>query len=302
MQSAENAKEHTSLAQSSDGCISANDDQPVALPVILPDPSPPQRQNSSTPFCGVHSQSTGTRCLATATSAHDVEAKKIQDYKEDINIIAGLSSIVMTAFLAKSYEGLTSDPNDIVIMLLEQVAFQTHSYVISAGFLNSTAPPLFNALPVFQPPVNAIRINVLWTASLTLSLISASFGILVKHWLREYLVGNYYASSQVYHLRVRHSRKSSLEDWKMYEIAGVLPLLIQFSLALFLIGLCFFTAEVHSSVGHTTLPLVAGWGFLFLAASFLPALSPRCPYKTPILSSAIAELRKMISGVVGSAR
>ncbi|KAI0681957.1 hypothetical protein BC835DRAFT_987271 [Cytidiella melzeri] len=39
--------------------------------------------------------------------------------------------------------------------------------------------------------------------------------------------------------------------------------------------------------GHTTLPLVVGWGFLFIAAALAPAFSPRCPYKTTLLKFAM---------------
>ncbi|KAI0093072.1 hypothetical protein BDY19DRAFT_921863, partial [Irpex rosettiformis] len=144
--------------------------------------------------------------------------------------------------------------------------------------------------------VNAIRVNVLWFASLTLSLVSASFSILVKQWLREYLAGEY--TSPQARLRIRHFRHPGLEHWKVFEIAAIIPLVLQLSLALFLVGLCFFTADVHDTVGHTTLPLVAAWGFLFVAASFAPALSPRCPYKTTLLKTVMKAIRRHLFHIV----
>lgn len=164
-----------------------------------------------------------------------------------------------------------------------------------AGFLNSTSSP-FDDIPEFTPTSNAIRVNVLWFASLTLSLVSASFSILVKQWLQEYLAGEY-ASPQA-RIRIRHFRYPALDDWKVFEIAGILPLLLQTSLALFLVGLCFFTADVHHTLGHTTLPLVAAWGFLILAVSLAPALSPRCPYKTAFLKSTIKRVRNYLAKAV----
>jgi hypothetical protein len=127
-------------------------------------------------------------------------------------------------------------------------------------------------------------------------LVSASFAILVKQWLREYLAGDY--TSPQARLRIRHFRNPGLADWKVFEIAAILPLLLQVSLALFLIGLCFFTFDVHSAIGHTTIPLVAGWVFLFVASSFGPAISPRCPYKTTLLKSAMKAVRKLLFRVV----
>ena len=200
----------------------------------------------------------------------------------------------MTAFLVESYHNLSPDPTQVMIMLMRQVASQTHSYSLNNGFLNSTASPLPPTLSDsdFHPTANAVRVNVLWFASLTLSLVSASFSILVKQWLREYLAGDY--TSPQARLRIRHFRYPGLEHWKVFEIAATIPLLLQLSLALFLVGLCFFTADVHDTVGHTTLPLVAGWAFLFITVSFAPIFSPRCPYKTTVLMSALTVLRKRI--------
>ncbi|KAI0697980.1 hypothetical protein BC835DRAFT_1269621, partial [Cytidiella melzeri] len=207
---------------------------------------------------------------AMASVVREVDEQKIKDCKEDIDTIlvfAGLFSGALTAFLVESYQTLLQDPMDTIILLLQQIASQNNS---------TTAPPI--SQPAFQPTKNAIRVNVLWFGSFTLALVSASFAILVKQWLREYLSGEY--TSPQARLRVRHFRNPGLDDWKVFEITAILPLLLQLSLALFLIGLCFFTAEVHSTIGHTTIPLVAAWGFLFVAASFAPVLSPRCPYKT----------------------
>lgn len=154
---------------------------------------------------------------AIAKSIREVDEQKVKDYKEDIDNIlifvsgatafffffccghiyvdclqAGLYSAVLSALLAESYQSLQPDQNAIMIKLLSQVVVQTHAYTMANGYLNSTAPPLdVAAVQHFVPSVPAKRVNVLWFASLTLSLISASFGILVKQWLREYLSGEY---------------------------------------------------------------------------------------------------------------
>lgn len=172
----------------------------------------------------------------------------------------------------------------MMVVLLTQVVTQTHTYTINNGFLNSTAPPLnLSSIQQFQPSLAARRVNVLWFASLTLSLMSASFGILVKQWLREYLSGEF-VSPQT-RLRIRHFRMPGLDHWGVFAIAALLPLVLQLALALFFIGLCFFTLDVHKSIGYTTIPLVCGWALLFVAASVAPALSPRCPYKVPLFKS-----------------
>ncbi len=152
---------------------------------------------------------------------------------------------------------------------------------------------------VFQPSSDDIRVNVLWFASLIFSLMTASFGILVKQWLREYLaVDN---PSPHARLRVHHYRYPGLAQWKVFEIAAILPLLQQLALALFFIGLCYFTASVHSSIGHTSLPLVAGWAFCFTTVTLLPVLLPRCPYRTTLLTSLHIRLARSLNWILARA-
>ncbi|KAI0344878.1 hypothetical protein BDW22DRAFT_1326608, partial [Trametopsis cervina] len=141
--------------------------------------------------------------------------------------------------------------------------------------------PTPTSSPPFEPSINAIRINDLWAASLVISLATASFGILVKQWLREYM--KFVTSFPQGRLRIRNFRRAGLETWKVLTIAACLPLLLQLALGLFFIGLCFYTAELHSSVRNTTLPLVAGWGFIFFFVTVSPLFSAHCPYKTPAL-------------------
>jgi hypothetical protein len=192
---------------------------------------------------------------------------------------------VLTAFLVESYKNLSPDTPSQMLVVMQQVSAQMTSFNTPFGMINSTYQPLLPAPPTgeqhFEPSSSDIRVNVLWFASLVFSLVTASFGILVKQWLREYLaVKN---PSPQARLRIRHFRNPELEKWMVVEIAAVLPLLQQLSLALFFIGLCYFTASVHSSIGRTTLPLVAGWAFCFTTVTILPLFFPRCPYKTALL-------------------
>jgi hypothetical protein len=149
------------------------------------------------------------------------------------------------------------------------------------------------SLPSFQPSDNDIRVNVLWFASLVVSLVTASFGMLVKQWLREFLaVEN--PSPQAC-LRLRHHREPELRKWKVYEMAAALPILLQLALGLFFAGLCYFTASAHRSIVYTIVPLVIGWAFFFFGVTLLPLFFPRCPYKTTLLKAPILRLHCAIS-------
>lgn len=171
---------------------------------------------------------------------------------------------------------LTTSSQTLVVM--QQISLQMADPSYSPVVLDTNT-----TTQLFRPSSADIRVNVLWFSSLIFSLITASFGILIKQWLREYLAVN--NPSPYGRLRIRHYRYPGLRQWQVFEIAAVLPLLQQLALALFFVGLCYFTASVHESIGHTSLPLVSGWAFCFSTVTILPAFFPRCPYKTTLLKS-----------------
>lgn len=205
---------------------------------------------------------------------------------------AGLFSAVLTAFLIESYASLQPDNGAEVVFLLRQLVSQ--NYTLSSGFANSTSP--FPSDPSFEAPLWAIRVNELWFASLILSLATASFGMLVKQWLREYLAGEWISPQE--RLRSRQYRNPSLIGWKVFEIAAILPLLLQLSLGLFFIGLCFFTAAIDARLNRTTLFLVCSWGFFLLMTTLAPLVSPRCPFKVPLLKNAMKSGRLHVTRAV----
>lgn len=258
----------------------------------------------------------GTGMSGWAGMAHTfrtMDEEKIRDCKEDIDTLlvfvrtilrafcprltqhilqAGLFSAVLTAFLVESYNTLSPDKTDTVIALLAQIASRTNSYTSDSNIPNSAVPSSTSILPSFEPTASSLRVNTLWFTSLNLSLITASFGIMVKQWLRSYLAMPYISPQA--RLRARRFRFSGFDKWKVFEIAAMLPLLLQLALGLFLVGLCFFTWSVHPNIGKTSVPLVAGWAFLFSMAVVAPAFSARCPYKTAFLERALTALRHLL--------
>ncbi|KAI0338489.1 hypothetical protein BDW22DRAFT_1337812, partial [Trametopsis cervina] len=220
------------------------------------------------------------------SGVEEFDKQEIEGHKDDIDtllvfvsqcMLTGLFSAVLAAFVLIAYTLLQPDAAGASLSVVTQMSTQGASYHVEGDFINSTTPA--TPPPPFQPTHNAIVVNDLWTASLIISLATASFAILVKQWLRQYI--KYTTSFPQGRMRVRHFRREGLERWYVLEIAGFLPFLLQISLALFFVGLCYFTAEVHPSVRNTTLPLVCGWAFLFIAATVFPIFSAQCPYKTP---------------------
>lgn len=243
-----------------------------------------------------------------AKTVRDVDVEKIEDRKDDIDTLlvfvrlasisiwhsrltcskAGLYSAVLTAFLIESYKRLEPDTGDQIVFLLQKSLSQ--SYAINGNYLNSTST--FTAIPPPDIPPWALRVNGLWFASLVCSLASASIGMLVKQWLREYLAIE--AISPRERLRARQYRTPALRTWNVFEIAAALPLLLHISLALFFVGLCFFTAAIDERIGNSTITLVCAWGFFVFITLVAPLFSPRCPFKITLMMSVMRTTRKVL--------
>ncbi|GJE85918.1 hypothetical protein PsYK624_019980 [Phanerochaete sordida] len=134
-----------------------------------------------------------------------------------------------------------------------------------------------------------MRVNGLWFASLIISLAAVSLGITVRGWLQEYLTFD--GPNPQERLRARKYRAGMLNKWKVFEIADTLPVLLQISLGLFLIGLCLFTASLDGPMGLTTTPLVSSWAFFLIATTLSPIFFPTCPYKMPLVMSTMRFMR-----------
>lgn len=258
-----------------------------------------------------------TGWAAMEKEVRDFDEEKVKSCKEDIDTLlvfvspfplglystwylptveAGLFSAVLSAFLVAEYPALQPDRTAMMLNTLERIAAQTAGYDIVDGkrvVASSTSPPL----APFQASAGDIRVNILWFSSLILSLITASFAMLVKQWLREFLAVE--VPSPQARLRIRHLREPQVKGWMVYEIAATLPLLLQLALALFFVGLCYFTASVHSSVELTTLPLVVAWALFFFTATLLPLFFPICPYKTTLLKTLFAGLHRILFSLAG---
>ncbi|KAJ3548792.1 hypothetical protein NM688_g5251 [Phlebia brevispora] len=232
-----------------------------------------------------------TKIEQTVRPVHEEKVKDSTANLDALLVFAGLYSAILTAFLIESYKNLQPDDKKD---LLRQIAGQTANYSFSGGYLNSTYNP--SLVKPFEAAISDIRVNVCWFASLILSLSTASYAILVRQWLREYITIDRTAPEE--RVRIWHYRSKGLEDWGLFEITALLPVLLQIAFALFFVGLCFFTVAVHSSIRTTSIVGVSGWAVLFIFSILAPAVSPRCPYRTTFLKSALALIRPYVRHII----
>lgn len=100
------------------------------------------------------------------------------------------------------------------------------------------------------------------------SILTASLGIFIRRWLK-ISSHNPQLDAEDW-IRVRHDRYASLLCWKVFEVASLLPLLLQFATLLFLIGLALLVLPISSTTGW----LLTGVGILYNAILGLCLLVP----------------------------
>ncbi|KAJ3480176.1 hypothetical protein NLI96_g8540 [Meripilus lineatus] len=237
--------------------------------------------------------------LSDTLRKHDEDQVKAHNENIDtLLVLSGLFSAVVTTLGIEALKQLQQDPADTTAQVLQQISMQLNSLSVNPGFINSTfVPPPPSP---FSPRPNAVVVNVLWFISLVLSLVTASLGMLVKQWFREFLAKSNVSPEQC--CQVRQFRIPGLRKYKVTEIAGFLPIILQIALVLFFIGLILFIRPIHTSVANYISVFVGIWLSFIVVTTLLPLFSPSCPYKTPVLKSIFFHTRTRMGKIYDWAR
>lgn len=201
---------------------------------------------------------------------------------------AGLFSAIIAAFIIESYKMLQQNSSDLSAQILAQISAKFDALSGNSS-VSTSIPPV----PSFVTPSSAVRVNALWFAGLISSLVTASLAMFVKQWLRQYLTWG--CTSPAERIRIRYVRYEGLVRWKVFEIAAILPLLLQLALLLFLAGLSEFLRPLNFTVWLSTTVLAISWFVIYLNSVMAPAVSIICPYKTPLLINALNQVRGVLA-------
>jgi len=136
--------------------------------------------------------------------------------------------------------------------------------------------------PEFSPPEHIVVVNALFYASLGVMILAAFIAILIKSWVREFDRGLQAMSLPEQRAKTREFRYLGMERWKLPEMVGVLPLLIQISLLLFSIGLVLFLFHISKpSFGVTTAILGIGICY-YTTTTSISVLVTSSPFRSPL--------------------
>ncbi|KAG8911855.1 hypothetical protein FRC02_006378, partial [Tulasnella sp. 418] len=202
------------------------------------------------------------------------DAELLEGWNKSLDILlifAGLFSAINTAFIVESYKGLQPDPAEITNELLRLlITHRNDNITLTREDLNPGSP-----IP------SAVVVNCIFFASLSSSLIAAFGAFAAKQWLTEYSSKG--STKPIWHKgRDRQSKYTGLETWHFRFIMDLLPMLLQFSLFLFLVGLVEFLWVLERKVAMVQLVLTAVGGGSYLVAIIIGAIIPASPFQMPL--------------------
>jgi hypothetical protein len=182
-----------------------------------------------------------------------------------------LFAVFLSAFLIELLGRLEQDPMDVIQDVL---IYQTQM------MRNSSLGPYVP--PNFSPPEHVVLVNALFYASLSVMILAAFTAMLIKSWVREFDRGLRAMTLPEQRAKTREFRYLGMERWRLPEMVGILPLLIQISLFLFSIGLVLFLFHVSKpSFGVTT--AIFGAGVLYYTSTTsISVFVTSSPFHSPL--------------------
>ncbi|KAN0137385.1 hypothetical protein V8E53_004830, partial [Lactarius tabidus] len=215
------------------------------------------------------------------TEAEKQDKDVIENWKGDtdgILVFTGLFSATVAAFIIESYQSLSPNPSDTTNALLVQITQQLFN--ISTGASLTVIATQSNQ--PFKPTASTVRVNVLWFASLVLSLTCALSATLMQQWARRYKELAQHHGAPHRRGRIRAYIFDGIRKFGMARAVATMPLLLHISVFLFFAGLVEFLFPTDTTVSYSTFGLVMAFALAYGILTVSPNLYLNCPYATPL--------------------
>jgi hypothetical protein len=154
--------------------------------------------------------------------------------------------------------------------------------------------PLPSSFP-YHPNATTVAVNMLWFSSLILGLFAALLGILVKQWLHVYTKWPEREQPKDTVI-LRYIYQEGFFRWRVPEIIGLLPVLLQVALLLFVVGLVTYMWTLNFAIAGVLSALVTIMILVAVVTIILPFFSGDCPYKSPVGLVVAALKAKYVDG------
>ncbi|KAG8916446.1 hypothetical protein FRC01_003150, partial [Tulasnella sp. 417] len=191
---------------------------------------------------------------------------------DGILIFAGLFAGVNSAFLAFTLPQLSADPSDDTNALLFQIMRGANGTITSPADLPSAS---------FSPPSGALRINILFSMSLTLALLASFLAVLGQQWLVYYRKRSGGGAERQRWEQLR--RYLGAKRWRLELVLDdALPSLLQIGLVIFCVAFILYLGTLNKWLCYAIAAPLCVAGALVLAMAIFAAWDHWCPFKSPL--------------------
>lgn len=233
-----------------------------------------------------------------AEKVWDYEIKMVAKWKDDIaNLLVfdGLFMTILTGFIVAFYPTLRPDPQTEVLLVISAQLSIVTANIGQTTLTNEQQASLKDASASATLTSFIISTNTLWFAAMICGISAASIAIAVSQWLHHHLDRPSTMSHRNIHMW--WFRRRGLTKWEVQFIIDMLPLLLQVSMALFLIGLLQFLWTLNRIVAVVSTALVVTLLAPSLLSVFVPAFAPDCPYKSRAAWWSFCTLQWLVSSL-----
>jgi len=223
------------------------------------------------------------------------EKNRLNNMKESIKhllIFSGILSGILTAFivplsgmLQTSRPGASAQALVVISSQLEAISGQLNTFASGVAHLNVTQPIILSTANISATPPTphtTISTCILWSMALICSLGATMIGIVVSRWLQHHDPMN---SASRQSIRIWYFADGGFTEWRVQNIIDGIPLLLQFSVALFLVGITqlLFTmnvilAGIVTALVAALLTFSAGTTLIATFALHFPSKLPQARY------------------------
>lgn len=159
--------------------------------------------------------------------------------------------------------------------------------------------PLSDALDTLSSQIEhwTIRVNAVFIAGLSLSLVAVLLAMLAKQWVREYTKSLGTITNEEERAKRREFRFRGVERWHMSGVMSAIPTIIHISLMLFFYGLVDLLSNYHQTMFVIAATILGFGACIYILLIVLSTFFVDCPYKSPFspVSTLLSRTYAMLS-------
>ncbi|KAG8945298.1 hypothetical protein FRC04_001075 [Tulasnella sp. 424] len=216
---------------------------------------------------------------ALADEIDDDMVKVLKEQLDGLLIFAGLFAGVNSAFLALTLPLMSPDPADDTNALLRE----NNAILLQLVLGRNDSLPIAQALPseTFSPAGKVLTVNVLFSVSLTLALISSFMAVLGRQWLAYYRKRSGGGPERQRWEQLK--RFLGAERWGLeWALDDFLPSILQIGLIIFCISLTIYLSTLHPTLSNVVGTLLCAGLAVFIGTAVLATWDKFCPFQSPL--------------------